>query len=538
MDTSSSAFAEVDPEAPRRAASPEPLPPWWAGMAAGLLAAAVAVTCGELVAGMADVVHPLDAVGSGFIDRTPKGLRDLAIDWFGTNDKRALRVGMVVVIALIAAGLGVLSRRRVAVGAAGIAVFGVVGVAAVAERPNEPGYAVVGPIVGAVCGIAALVLLIAAINDRWLLWRTPQRSRAPLGWDRRRFLVATGGATAVAVVAGTSAAGLERRRVSNLERSAPDELPPVAQPSEPTEPPETNELAEGITPFITPNRNFYRIDTALSFPRVDLDSWTVRVHGMVEREVSLTYQQLLAMPQVERTITLCCVSNSVGGDLVGNAVWQGVLLRDVLDQAGVHPDAEQVFSRSIDGFTCGFPTSAAFDGRDCMIAIGMNGEALPLAHGFPARLVVPGLYGYVSATKWLAEIELTTWAAEEGYWVPRGWSREGPIKTQSRIDVPRNGARLSPGPTPVAGVAWAQNRGIAGVEVRVDDGEWMPATLGDDVTDDAWRQWVVEWDATPGDHKIQVRATDKDGETQTEEVAPPAPDGATGYHTRRVKVSD
>jgi DMSO/TMAO reductase YedYZ molybdopterin-dependent catalytic subunit len=241
------------------------------------------------------------------------------------------------------------------------------------------------------------------------------------------------------------------------------------------------------------------------------------------------------MAQVERIITLCCVSNTVGGDLIGNAVWQGVLLRDVLDRAGVQAGAEQVFSRSVDGFTCGFPVTATQD-RDCLIAVGMNGEALPLRHGFPARLVVPGLYGYVSATKWLEQIELTTWDAEEGYWVPRGWSRDGPIKTHSRIDVPRRGDDVSAGPTAVAGVAWAQHRGIAKVEVRVDDGPWQEARLGDDVTDDAWRQWVYEWDATPGDHKLQVRATDRTGETQTDEVAPPAPNGATGYHTRRVSV--
>ncbi|MFT3854313.1 MAG: molybdopterin-dependent oxidoreductase [Ilumatobacteraceae bacterium] len=242
------------------------------------------------------------------------------------------------------------------------------------------------------------------------------------------------------------------------------------------------------------------------------------------------------MAQVERVITLTCVSNTVGGDLVGNAVWQGVLLKDLLDRAGVDPAAEQVYSTSIDGFTAGFPLSVAIDGRDAMIALAMNGKTLPLAHGFPARLVVPGLYGYVSATKWLRRIELNRWSDAEGYWVPLGWSRDGPIKTQSRIDVPRASDTLDSGPTTIAGVAWAQHRGVAKVEVRVDDAEWREATSAADVTDDTWRQWTIGWEATSGTHKVQVRATDKTGETQTEQVAPPAPDGATGYHTRRITV--
>lgn len=536
MSASSSALGEVDAGAPRAPAARRALPPWWSGAIAGLVAAAIAIACGELVAALSDVVHPLDAVGSGAIDRTPVWLRELAIDWFGTNDKRALKVGMVLVITAIAAALGARGLRRPEIGATGIVAFGILGSAAVAERPNSPWNAVVVPLIAAAVGAGTLCALIAMITDRWLFARTPRRSLAPLGWDRRRFLVASGAVTAAAVVAGTGAARVEQRRQDDLAQAAPDVLPPIVEPPVITEAAPSDELAEGITPFITPNGDFYRIDTALSLPRADLGSWTVRVYGLVEREVTLTYDDLLAMPQVERMVTLCCVSNEIGGDLIGNAVWQGVLLRDVLDRAGVRPEAEQVFSRSIDGFTCGFPTSVALDGRDCMIAIGMNGEALPLAHGFPARLVVPGLYGYVSATKWLAEIELTTWAAREGYWVPRGWSREAPIKTQSRIDVPRAGSDVRAGPVAVAGVAWAQHRGVDRVEVRIDDGDWQQATLGDDVTDDAWRQWVYRWDAMAGEHRVQVRATDKNGETQTEEVSSPDPDGATGYHTRRVSV--
>jgi DMSO/TMAO reductase YedYZ molybdopterin-dependent catalytic subunit len=300
-----------------------------------------------------------------------------------------------------------------------------------------------------------------------------------------------------------------------------------------------------VTPFLTPNNDFYRIDTALSFPSVDLDTWKVEIKGRVDRPIALSYADLLARPQIERVVTLCCVSNEVGGDLISTASFRGVRLADLLDEAGVHDDAEQVFSTSVDGWTCGFPVSVARDGRDAMIAVGMNGEALPLEHGFPARLVVPGLYGYVSATKWLRTIELTSWDAKEGYWVPRGWARDAPVKTQSRIDVPRRGEKVSAaaaaagGGVKIAGVAWAQHRGIDKVEVRIDEGDWRAARLGSDVTDDAWRQWVLDWtDATPGKHTIQVRATDKTGAAQTEEIAPPDPDGATGYHTRTITVTE
>lgn len=290
------------------------------------------------------------------------------------------------------------------------------------------------------------------------------------------------------------------------------------------------------TPFITPNDDFYRIDTALSFPFIEIDTWRLRLTGLVERELEWSYSDLLALEQVERTITIACVSNEVGGDLVGNAVWRGVLLADLLREAGVRSGAEQVFSTSVDGWTCGFPVAAALDGRDAMVALGMNGVALPLEHGYPARLVVPGVYGYVSATKWLESIRITTWADDVGYWIPRGWSREAPIKTQSRIDVPRRNDRLSAGSVAIAGVAWAPQRGIARVEVQIDDGPWADAVLGSETLDDAWRMWRYAWEATPGRHRITVRATDGDGVVQTEEVAPPDPDGATGYHSRRVTV--
>jgi DMSO/TMAO reductase YedYZ molybdopterin-dependent catalytic subunit len=293
----------------------------------------------------------------------------------------------------------------------------------------------------------------------------------------------------------------------------------------------------GITPLVVPTESFYRIDTALLVPRVDTTTWVLTVRGLVDREVRLTYDDLRAMPLFDQYVTIACVSNDVGGKLVGNALWTGVHLHDVLDQAGVQAEATQIVGRSVDGFTTGFPTAWAMDpARDPMIAIGMNGQPLPADHGFPARLIIPGLYGYVSATKWLGEIELTRWEDFDAYWVPLGWSKEGPILTQSRIDVPRGGSSISAGPVNIAGVAWAPDRGVSAVEVKVDDEDWVAATLSTPLSDATWVQWLRVWDATPGRHAILVRATDGTGEIQTAEMSRPAPDGARGHHTIEVDV--
>jgi hypothetical protein len=284
--------------------------------------------------------------------------------------------------------------------------------------------------------------------------------------------------------------------------------------------------------IVVPNAAFYRIDTALIVPRPDPDNWKLRIHGMVDNELSFTLADLLAMPLYERYVTIACVSNEVGGNLVGNAKWTGVLLSDLLERAGVQPGADQIVGRSVDDWTAGFPTALALDGREPLVAVGMNDEMLPPRHGYPARLIVPGLYGYVSATKWLREIELTTWESFDGYWIPRGWSKEGPIKTQSRIDVPTSGRSVPAGGVSIAGVAWAPLKGIAMVEVRIDDGEWEPAELSTPLSDTAWVQWLLKKDLPAGqEFKVQVRATDGSGETQTEAKGPPAPNGATGYHT-------
>jgi DMSO/TMAO reductase YedYZ molybdopterin-dependent catalytic subunit len=307
-------------------------------------------------------------------------------------------------------------------------------------------------------------------------------------------------------------------------------------PSEAVVAPSTGMFTDrGLTPYITPNADFYRIDTALRSPRVDASGWSLNLSGLVDDGFSIDYDELLAMDSVSLPVTIQCVSNEVGGNLVGTAIWQGVPLADLLDRAGVRPDAQQVVGRSVDGFTAGFPLSDALDGRTALVAYAMNGEPLPRDHGYPARLIVGGLYGYVSATKWLQSIELTTWDDFDGYWIPRGWSKLGPIKTASRIDVPSGS--VTAGDVAVAGVAWAPGRGISRVEVQVDDGEWVECDLASSASDETWVQWRYVWPATAGSHRLRVRATDGAGEVQTMETAPPAPDGASGYHTRTVQVS-
>jgi DMSO/TMAO reductase YedYZ molybdopterin-dependent catalytic subunit len=357
--------------------------------------------------------------------------------------------------------------------------------------------------------------------------------------DRRRFFqfaAAAGGGAAVAAFTGRELLGPSVDVESQREAVS---LPP------------TNIdigvdgfEVEDLSPLITPNDEFYRIDTALVVPRVDASDWTLSFTGMVDNPFELTFDELVEMATLEEAVTIACVSNEVGDDLVGNAIWRGVPLADLLERAGVQDGATQVIGRSVDNFTTGFPTEVALDGRPAMIAIGMNGEPLPAAHGFPARIIVPGLYGYVSATKWLKEIELNTLEDFDAYWIPRGWAKQAPIKTQSRIDTPRSGRTREAGPLPIAGVAWGGIRSIERVEVRLisRDGNyesgWLEAELGEKLSQSTWRQWVVVWDAIPGDYQVQVRATDGTGETQTEEEHKPAPDGATGWHTISLSIEE
>ena len=524
---------EVDPNAPHSTGGLLVTPSRKMSALVGLVAGAIAVTTGMVVAALGNVASPIDAVGSSFIDRTPRWLKELAIDWFGTNDKTALRVGIVIVLILVSLISGSLSNKTPSPLVAAIVIFSFLGALSASERAGSTWVSIAAPCIGSLIGLATALIMLWQINNQWLLKHFPSESQVPLGWDRRRFIRSASTASVGAVVLGALAQNGEQQRIDRIEAQIPDSLPGTVESSNNYD----NASAPGELSYITPNDDFYRIDTALSFPNVNLDTWKLRIHGMVDNVLEFSYQDILDMPQVERTITICCVSNEIGGPYIGNAVWQGVFLKDLLERAGVNSGAEQVFSRSIDGWTSGFPLDVALDGRDAMLAIGMNGEPLPLEHGFPARLIVPGIYGYVSATKWLKEIVINKWSDAMGYWIPLGWARDAPIKTQSRIDVPRKNQELRVGLNKIAGVAWAQHTGIEKVEVRIDNGDWNITKLSDDLTDDAWRLWSFDWNATSGKHTIQVRATDKSGYTQTDVVTSVAPDGATGWHTRKVEVA-
>ncbi|MFM8648899.1 MAG: molybdopterin-dependent oxidoreductase [Actinomycetota bacterium] len=504
------------------------------GAIAGLVSGGFAVAIGIATAAVLDTPSPIDAVGSSFIDRTPAWLKEWAIQTFGTADKAVLRGGIFAVLAVASAILGATGVDRLRRYVSGAVVFGILGSVAIAERPGHGITSHIAPWLGIVSGAVAYTVATDRWSARWWDRRTPHESRAPLGWDRRRFFRTTATIGAAAAATGIVGRVVSQQRRGDYVAAVPNALPAVDDPSTPL----IDEGFHPTEPFVTPAGDFYRIDTALSIPYTTVDKWSLSISGLVDQPLVLTYDDLVARPQVERMITICCVSNEVGGRYVGNAVWQGVLLADLLDEVGVKPEAEQLFSRSLDGWTSGFPIEVARDGRDAMIAIGMNGDSLPFEHGFPARLIVPGLYGYVSATKWLSSIELTTWADDVGYWVPLGWSRLAPIKTQSRIDVPRIGERVPAGRFRLAGVAWATHTGIERVEVRIDEGEWRVAELSRDVSDDTWRQWVLDWDATPGEHRVTVRATDRSGYVQTSEQRAPAPDGATGWHSRKFTVTD
>ncbi|GAA2870764.1 sulfite oxidase [Actinoplanes cyaneus] len=491
---------------------------------AGVAAAAAALGVAELLAVVAGARSaPLVAVGGVVVDHVPAAVKDFAIAVFGTHDKTALLSGTAILLALYAYGVGVLATRSWPLAGAGIALFGAIGAAAATTRPNAGVGAAIPSLLGA--ALAFLVL-------RHLL-RVAARPAVTEAESRRAFLKQAGIVAAVAAGGGVAGRWLASRGAATTARNEL-QLPAASGPA-----PVVLAAAaiDGAVPYVTPTRDFYRIDTALITPRVDPANWTLKIHGMVRNPITITWAELLRRPMVERYVTIACVSNEVGGDLIGNALWLGTPIKALLDEADPLPEADQAVQRSADGWTCGTPTAVLRDGRDALLAIGMNGEALPVEHGFPARMIVPGLYGYVSACKWITEIELTRFSDFDAYWVPRGWSAQGPIKTESRIDSPRDGASKKPGPIVVAGVAWAQHRGIAKVEVQVDDGPWETATLAPVVSDDTWRQWTHTWTATSGDHALRVRATDLDGYTQTSDLADPAPDGATGWHRVTVSVS-
>ncbi|GGO15323.1 hypothetical protein GCM10010116_30750 [Microbispora rosea subsp. aerata] len=659
--------------------------PAWAAALTGLVGGAVALGAAQIVAGMIDPgAAPVVAVGGVMVDTTPGWLKDWAIRTFGSYDKPVLLGGIVVALAFVAAGLGLLARRRVAYGTLGVAAFGLVGAAAALSRPDAGVAHVLPSLVGAAAGawtlsrlrrralssgeeeyvaasraasraadraargsvpggsapggsvLSGTVLTTSAPDEGttgagareeargtgsgagmppvMLPGTSPEagtgaargtapgvalgtgtgagadaasgtgteaRSSAALGmepgarpgsargtvpgvalgtgtgaasgtgpemgpgsgpfgggpdfepytFDRRRLLTGAAAGVVVAGVAGLGGWLLSSSKDAELaRRGVARMLPRPARPAAPI-PAGADLRIPGLTPFVTPNAEFYRVDTALVVPSVDPARWTLKIHGLVDRPVELTFADLLKRPMIEADVTLTCVSNEVGGPYAGHARWLGARLADVLREAGIRREADMLLSVSDDGWTCGTPIDVVMDGRDALLAVAMNGEVLPEAHGFPVRQVVPGLYGYVSATKWVTEIKVTRFDQDEGYWTPLGWAPKGPIKTQSRIDVPRDGSEVAAGRTTVAGVAWAQHRGIDAVEVRVDGGAWRQARLADVPGPDTWRQWSLDLDLTPGRHTISVRATDATGYTQTAEEAPPAPDGATGFHT-------
>lgn len=507
----------------------------------GLVSVGVAVGVGQLFAGVFNPeASPVVVVGQAAIDATPPSVKDFAIRTFGSGDKVALVVGMGLVITLIALALGWANLRRSLVGPIGIALFSALAVAAALTRPASHFTDALPAVAGGIAGVLCIKRLrghLEPVSPAGGPDITVEAAvaEAPGGFDRRRFLRASGYGVGLAVITGGLGRMIASRSAATASRAAV-ELPGPTSPLPP--PAATTDLRiPGLSPFITPNDQFYRIDTSILSPQVTTDSWSLHVHGMVDKEMTLTYEDLLAMPFVERDITLCCVSNPVGGSYISNARWLGTLLKPLLEKAGVSPQSTQIVTTSVDGFTIGTPTAAVMDGRDAMLAVAMNGQPLPIGHGFPVRMIVPGLFGYVSAMKWIADMELTTFEAFDAYWIRRGWAQQAPVVTESRIDTPKGGASLKAGEIAVAGVAWAQHTGIDAVHVQVDDGPFLPAQLAAQDTIDTWRQWVYRWKAAPGPHTLKVRATDLSGYTQTSEVAPPAPRGATGLHTVAVQVS-
>src|SRR5829696_2785107 len=529
---------------------------------AGAVGMVVAFGIVELVHGL---YHPVPsvllAVAQRIIELTPGGIATRAVEVLGKADIPVLITVIVVSTLLLAGFLAHLSLRSPLIALGGVGVLAAIALVASLIESFVAPVATVLAIVGALSvggAVAAFLLYASRLGIPSSVSRPespgpgrethPQsvRSRevhssAGIAVNRRNFLVLSGGAA----VAGLAATGLGRALVSKGEASNTTPLKSglsLTHKALPAPPPEASLDVPGMPPLITPAEDFYLIDTALTSPRINVDNWTLSVKGALDNPIELTYNDLLSMPTREADITLSCVSNELGGDLISNGRWAGVLLSDVLKEAGVSRNklngaSEQLVGRSVDGWTAGFKTDVALDGREALVAFGLNGDELPLKHGYPVRLVVPGLYGYVSATKWLTEIELTNWDFD-AYWIQRTWSKEGPIKTQSRIDTVKNRDKVSSGTVRVGGVAWAPHRGIERVEVSTDDGEtWTDAKLAVQLDADTWRQYVYDWETKPGNYTLKVRATDGEGETQTEDKTAPHPSGATGYHTVKLTVA-
>jgi DMSO/TMAO reductase YedYZ molybdopterin-dependent catalytic subunit len=495
----------------------------------GVLATLVGLAAAHLVAAFTvPAASPVLAVGSTVIDLVPTPLKEFAIRQFGSADKLVLVGSVTVVVLLLAAVAGVIARRRETVGL--LILVGLAGVAGV--------LAVLRPQSGPLDVLPALVAAATASTSLWWLHRVDDRtpsgpSNRVDGPTRRGVVLASGGLAAAAVTMGALGRWVTSYRLGGTDVALPTPTDPA-----PALPTGLEKKYPGISPLQTPVGEFYRVDTRLTIPAVDVDSWTLTIDGDVEREVTLTFADLTAMDTIERDITLTCVSNEVGGPYIGSARWLGVPLKDILDRAGIDATkADQILSTDVDGMTISTPLDVALDGRDAMIAIGMDGGPLPRTNGFPARMVVPGLYGFVSACKWITRMTLTTYDAQQAYWTERKWAIDAPIKISSRIDTPKPLSDSDAGKVIIGGVAWAQHVGIDKVEVRVDGEAWKPATLGPQVNNDYWRQWYFEWDATPGQHFISSRATNKDGDVQTDVRMTPFPEGSSGLQEIAVNVA-
>ncbi len=570
--------------------------PWQPGIVAsalvGLVAMGLAIGLAELLAALgtwfgwlSTAASPLTSLGTTFIHLTPEWLKEYAIRTFGQNDKEALRIGMYVTLFLVALVIGIVARRSPRVAAALTVVLVLVTIAAIYSVSGAIAFDALPIIIGGAAGIYLLVTVFrrtvypqllsqrqapadAAVagaptavapgsdgapyafdadgelydakpgtsgdQHPMLLATGGGSSRARTGLDRRQFFRLAGIGAVVAVAASAVSRWIPSS--AQVTESRAKAVVPVPS-SRQTEPAGVDFKINGLTPYKTSTANFYRVDTAFVPPNVTAEEWSLKIHGKVAKEISIDYNDLIARPQIERDITLTCVSNSIGGDLAGNATWIGARIDDLLKEVQPDSGADCVLCTSKDGFTLTAPLDALTDGRDAMLAVAMNGEILPVNHGFPVRMVVPGLYGYVSATKWVVDMKVSNFAEESAYWTDRGWSDHGPIKTATRIDVPKAFAQFPAGDVTLAGVAWAQHRGINKVEIQIDDGPWQQAQLAGDASIDTWRQWKFVWKATSGTHTVQSRATDGTGAVQTDQVRDVLPDGASGYDSRSIVIA-
>ncbi|OBJ78514.1 molybdopterin-dependent oxidoreductase [Mycobacterium colombiense] len=498
-------------------------------MIAGVAAATVSLGIAQLVGipfgARADARA---AIGSVAVDLTPGPIKEWAIQTLGSLDKLFVSVVVLVAIATIAAIAGTLETSRRPLGSATIGAAGILGCIAVLSRQGATAFDTIPTVVGAACGVATLRLLTRRFRPG------PQDAEQEADHDepdagRRRMVML--GLLGFGIITGLAGAVITRL-VHSVAADRNSFALPRPRASAPPIPADVQPNGVALLSFITPSADFYRVDTALSVPQLSHGDWRLRIHGMMDHEATYSFDDLARFDVVETVTTLTCVSNPVGGPLISTGVWTGYRVADLLAAAGVHADADMVLSTSIDGFTAGTPVQALTDGRDALLAIGLNGQPLPIEHGYPARLVVPGLYGYVSATKWVVEMELTRFDRAKAYWTRQGWAPRAPIKTESRIDVPKGGQRVPIGPVVFGGVAWAQNRGVRAVEVLIDNGGWQPAQQGASYSNETWRLWSFPWQAkSPGRHTITVRATDNTGATQTADRVGAVPDGATGWHT-------